>query len=135
MTQGTFVWLLSQFEKATGIYVVPELRHKVSATRYRIPDVAVFAAEPDSEVPDHPPMVAIEVLSPDDRIGYVVPKLDEYRRWGVTRLARATCCRSCAPQSRHQGTRGRSRRKPCGDILHTQQRFSAHLFHGCRCPE
>ena len=40
----------------------------------------------NAEVPDHPPLVAIEILSPDDRIGYVVPKLDEYRRWGVAHI-------------------------------------------------
>ena len=32
------------------------------------------------------PLIAIEVLSPDERIGYVVPKLDEYRRWGVQNI-------------------------------------------------
>lgn len=84
--QGRFIYLLSQFEATTGIFVIPEVRHKVTPTRYRIPDVAVFASEPESEVPDHPPLVAIEVLSPDDRIGYVVPKLDEYRRWGVMNI-------------------------------------------------
>jgi Uma2 family endonuclease len=77
---------LTSFEPATGIYVVPELRHQVKPSRYRIPDVAVFASEPESEVPDHPPLVAIEVLSPDDRIGYILPKLDEYRAWGVANI-------------------------------------------------
>jgi len=84
--QGRFIVLLSQYEKTPGIFVVPELRHKVTPTRYRIPDVAVFASEPDQEVPDQPPLVAIEVLSPDDCIGYVVPKLEEYRRWGVAHV-------------------------------------------------
>ncbi len=81
--QGRFIYLLGHWEETTGIFVIPEVRHKVTPTRYRIPDVAVFTCEPESEVPDHPPLVAIEVLSPDDRIGYVVPKLDEYRQWGV----------------------------------------------------
>ena len=84
--QGTFIYLLRLLEQRTGIFVIPELRHKVTISRYRIPDVAVFALEPESEVPDRPPLIAIEVLSPDDRIGYVVPKLDEYRRWGVQNI-------------------------------------------------
>lgn len=84
--QGTFVYLLRQFEKTTGIFVIPEVRHKVTHTRYRIPDIAVFASEPAGEVPDHAPLLAIEVLSPDDRVGYVVPKLDEYWRWGVAHI-------------------------------------------------
>jgi Uma2 family endonuclease len=84
--QGSFIYLLRQLEKSTGIFVIPEVRHKVTPTRYRIPDVAVFASEPQSEVPDQPPLIAVEVLSPDDRIGYVVPKLNEYRRWGVAHI-------------------------------------------------
>jgi len=75
--------LLQTFEQRTGIFVVVEVRQKVTATRYRIPDIAVFANEPAEELPSNPPLVAIEILSPDDRIGYVIPKLEEYRRWGV----------------------------------------------------
>ena len=75
--------LLKSHERRTGIYVVVEVRQKVTETRYRIPDIAVFEHEPDEEVPSVPPLVAVEVLSPDDRIGYIVPKLQEYRKWGV----------------------------------------------------
>ena len=75
--------VLQAFEQRTGIFVVVEVRQKVTATRYRIPDIAVFEHEPAEEVPSSPPLVAVEILSPDDRIGYVIPKLEEYRRWGV----------------------------------------------------
>jgi Uma2 family endonuclease len=75
--------ILQTFEQRTGIFVVVEVRQKVTATRYRIPDIAVFERELAEEVPSSPPLVAIEVLSPDDRVGYIIPKLDEYRRWGV----------------------------------------------------
>ena len=78
--------LLKQYETRAGIYVVVEVRQKVTETRYRIPDVAVFEGEPEEEVPPTPPLVAVEILSPDDRIGYIVPKLDEYRRWGVRHI-------------------------------------------------
>ena len=37
----------------------------------------------DTLVPDSPPLVAIEVLSPDDRLSAVREKLQEYRAWGV----------------------------------------------------
>ena len=84
--QGTFDHLFRLFEKTTGLYAIPEVRHRVSPTRYRIPDVAVFTSEPASEVPDHPPLVAIEVLSPDDRIADVEGKLEEYRQWGVANI-------------------------------------------------
>ena len=38
--------LLQTFEQRTGIYVVVEVRQKVTGTRYRIPDVAVFEVGP-----------------------------------------------------------------------------------------
>jgi Uma2 family endonuclease len=78
--------LLQAIEQRTGIFVVVEVRQKVTPTRYRIPDIAVFEHEPAEEVPSIPPVVAIEILSPDDRIGYIVPKLEEYRRWGVKHI-------------------------------------------------
>src|SRR5271155_3042441 len=66
--------VLQTFEQRTGIFVVVEVRQKVTATRYRIPDIAVFANEPAEELPSNPPLAAIEILSSDDRIGYVIPK-------------------------------------------------------------
>lgn len=78
--------VLQTFEKRTGIFVVVEVRQKVTATRYRIPDVAIFAQEPAEELPSGSPLVAIEILSPDDRIGYIIPKLEEYRQWGVRHI-------------------------------------------------
>jgi Uma2 family endonuclease len=47
-------------------------------------DLAVFVGEPPSElVPSSPPLTAIEILSPDDRMAETLDKLREYRRWGV----------------------------------------------------
>jgi Uma2 family endonuclease len=34
-------------------------------------------------VPDTPPLIAVEILSPDDRLTEVREKLEEYRAWGV----------------------------------------------------
>src|SRR5579862_5081572 len=84
--QGRLIRSLGAFEEATGLYVIPEVRHRVHETRYRIPDIAVFEGEPEGEVPSTPPLIAVEILSPDDRIGYVIPKLEEYRQWGVRHI-------------------------------------------------
>jgi Uma2 family endonuclease len=62
------------------------VRHRLKDTRYRIPDVAVFEHEPSGQVPSDPTLVAIEILSPDDRVGYIMPKLEEYRQWGVRHI-------------------------------------------------
>jgi Uma2 family endonuclease len=37
-------------------------------------------------VPSTPPLVAIEILSPSDTVGYIVPKLEGYRQWGVRHI-------------------------------------------------
>lgn len=50
---------------------------------YLIPDVAVFWPSLPALVPDSPPLVAIEVLSTDDRLTAVRNKLQEYCAWGV----------------------------------------------------
>ena len=75
--------IVGSHEEGNRLYVIPEVRHRVREGRYRIPDIAVFEGEPEGEVPSTPPLVAIEILSPDDRIGYIVPKLKDYRQWGV----------------------------------------------------
>ena len=85
-TQLTLGFLFRLEEKRTGLFVVTEVRQRVTPSRFRIPDVAVFLGRPAEEVPPNPPYVAIEILSPDDRANYLIPKLAEYRRWGVANI-------------------------------------------------
>ena len=84
--QGRFIYLFYPLQASHGCFVAPELRHKVKSTRYRIPDIALFEREPDVEVPAEAPLVAVEVLSPDDRPSYLLTKLAEYRNWGVKHI-------------------------------------------------
>ena|ERR1035437_5419913 len=67
-----------------SVYACPELRIKLREGRYLVPDIAVFwPSPPASSPPDAPPLIAIEILSPDDRLTAVREKLQEYRAWGV----------------------------------------------------
>jgi len=66
-----------------SVYACTETRMKLREGLYLIPDVAVFWPSAPALVPDSPPLVAIEVLSPDDRLTAVREKLQEYRAWGV----------------------------------------------------
>jgi hypothetical protein len=43
----------------------------------------VFHPREPGLVPDTPPLIAIEILSPDDLLTEVREKLEEYRAWGV----------------------------------------------------
>ncbi len=62
----------------------PELRLQVLPTRYRVPDVMVLRRDtPKERIITHPPLVCIEVLSPEDRFGRMEEKIDEYLAMGV----------------------------------------------------
>jgi Uma2 family endonuclease len=77
------ILLFAPWIRERGWWPVPEVRQQVSASRVRIPDVAVFVTRPEGNPPAEPPLIAIEVLSPDDRMSALLEKLREYREWGV----------------------------------------------------
>jgi Uma2 family endonuclease len=83
-TQWRLSGLIWDLSKTRPFHGRPDLRSRVSPTRIRIPDVAIYAgAKPNALVPSEPPLVAIETLSPDDRHSEVMQKFEEYEAWGV----------------------------------------------------
>jgi Uma2 family endonuclease len=61
-----------------------EVRVQVSKTRFRIPDVTIMVgAKPAERIIRTPPLIAIEVLSPDDRAGDLEEKINDYLAFGV----------------------------------------------------
>jgi Uma2 family endonuclease len=70
------------------IRVISELRTRVSASRIRIPDVCVVPhdAALDEELRTTPALIAIEILSPEDRMNRVIQCLEEFRAMGVANL-------------------------------------------------
>lgn len=82
-TQAILVaWFLALRGKVT-LFPCVETRMKLRPDLVLIPDVAVFYPSEPSPVPDQPAFVAIEILSPDDRMNAVREKLEAYRAWGV----------------------------------------------------
>src|ERR1700691_6012985 len=67
-------------------FCYPELRMSVAQNSYRIPDIAVFEHEPEGEIPDSPPLLIVEIVSPDDRFQDLMQKLQDYRGWGVANI-------------------------------------------------
>jgi Uma2 family endonuclease len=65
------------------IWVRPELRLQLQNDLFRIPDICVFTEKPARLVPDVPPLIAIEIVSKDDRHTELLEKLEEYRRFGI----------------------------------------------------
>ena len=70
-----------------NIHVLPELRVRVSTTRVRIPDVCLISRDsPIEQVIIHPPVVVIEILSPEDRVQRYNGRLEDYRAMGVKNI-------------------------------------------------
>jgi len=74
---------LGNRERDWGILVVPEQRIQVSPTRFRVPDIAVVAKRPAGGVITEPPLLCIEILSPEDRATRVQARIDDYLNMGV----------------------------------------------------
>lgn len=60
-----------------------EQRVQVSAMRVRIPDVCLIARDDYDEITQRPPMLCVQVLSPDDRFSRVQTKVADYIAFGV----------------------------------------------------
>jgi Uma2 family endonuclease len=66
------------------IFAILSLRVRISPTRYRVPDALVtLGPEPDEQILTKPPFLCIEVLSPEDRVGDMQERIDDYLRFGV----------------------------------------------------
>lgn len=84
MAQQDLVVFLRERRTLWGIFVVQELRVQVSPTRYRVPDVlVVLGGRPDEQILTKPPFLCVEILSPEDRIGRMQERIDDYLRFGV----------------------------------------------------
>jgi len=82
--QGALVRLLSEWRHTANIQVVPELRVRTTADRCRVPDIVVLDRNaPDEQVITHPPLLCVEILSPEDRVVRLEDKIEEYFDMGV----------------------------------------------------
>ena len=67
-----------------GVLAVTEVRTQVKRTRFRCPDVSVLRADSAREqIITHPQLIAIEILSPEDRLSRMQTKIDDYIEFGV----------------------------------------------------
>jgi Uma2 family endonuclease len=77
------VWFYNHC-KHLGLRPLVEVRTRVSATRYRVPDVAVVKGpKPTGRVIAEPPFLAIEIISPEDRLSRMEERIDDYIRFGI----------------------------------------------------
>jgi Uma2 family endonuclease len=70
-----------------GVEVFPELRAQTKARNFRVPDVLVVpAGEKFDRYVTQPPLIAIEILSPEDTLQAMRAKAAEYRQFGVEHI-------------------------------------------------
>ena len=85
--QALLGFLFESMRTTHALLACAELRLKLAPNVYRIPDIAVFAGSaPQLAVPETPPLIAIELLSKDDRHSDLMRKLGEYHVWGVRHI-------------------------------------------------
>ena len=69
--------------QAWGVQVVTEQRVQVSPTRVRIPDVTLLSLGAQPDVIVDPPLLIVEILSPDDSYSDTQERAQDYRAMGV----------------------------------------------------
>lgn len=77
------VWLF-QREARWRIKAVTEVRLQTGSSRFRIPDVMVLSSDaPREEIVKTPPLLCIEILSPEDRMARMMERVNDYFQIGV----------------------------------------------------
>lgn len=85
--QGMLVTLFNNRRSDWGVYALPEQRVQTQKTHFRIPDVAVIRVGSIREpILTHPPLLTIEVQSPDIPLRKTELKAMEYLAFGIEQV-------------------------------------------------
>lgn len=85
--QGILSAIFRANRSAWGTLAFPELRVQVASNRFRIPDITVLRrSDPVEPTVRTPPLICIEVLSPEDRIQRMQERINDYVRMGVSHV-------------------------------------------------
>jgi Uma2 family endonuclease len=69
------------------VRALPELRIKVAAARYRVPDVTLLdRSYPAEKVITRPPLAVFEILSPEDTFQRLKQRLEDYHAMGIPEI-------------------------------------------------
>lgn len=69
---------------AWGVFGLTEQRVQIHPSRFLVPDVCVLRVDsPAEDILTHPPLIAIEILSPEDTTRRAAKKANEYLQFGV----------------------------------------------------
>jgi len=87
MVQTILGYLFMSHRKDWGVQVVTDVRTQVRRSRFRVPDLSVLRADaPREQIITHPPLIVIEILSPEDRLSRFQDRIDDYLAFGVENI-------------------------------------------------
>jgi Uma2 family endonuclease len=81
--QAYLAWWFMNNEPLWHVQVATEWRTRVSGTRVRIPDVVLVPTGPQADVLATPPVLIVEILSPNDTYADTEDRARDYQRMGV----------------------------------------------------
>jgi Uma2 family endonuclease len=82
--QAALVLWFGQHQDEWNIEVLPEQRIRISATKFRVPDICLVSLDqPVEQILTKPPLACIEILSPEDTLRRMQERIDDYRQFGV----------------------------------------------------
>ena len=82
--QAELIYRLRSLATNLRLQVLSEIRIQVSPTRFRVADVAAWrAGQIGDRIPTVPPWLVAEILSPEDRLVRLQPKIQDYLAHGV----------------------------------------------------
>jgi Uma2 family endonuclease len=78
MIEHSLVTLL----RGAGLEAAAEVTVRLSETKFLVPDV-IAAPALQGPYPTEPVLLCVEILSPEDRLGAMLAKCEQYHVWGV----------------------------------------------------
>ena len=83
MVQRAILIALIAFEDEASAIAIQETRTQTQATRFRVPDICMVRTEDAEQIFRRPPLLCVEVLSPEDRLPRMRTKCQDYLNMGV----------------------------------------------------
>jgi Uma2 family endonuclease len=82
--QAILVTLFTNNMETWEVFGLPEQRVQISPTHFLVPDLCVLRlGTPAEDILTRPPLIAIEIMSPEDTIRRAAKKVAEYLQFGI----------------------------------------------------
>lgn len=82
--QAILIGIFLKNMDAWGVFPLPEQRVQTQQFRFRVPDVTILrSGTPRERILTHPPLLVIEIQSPEDTLRRTTAKAAEYLAFGI----------------------------------------------------